>query len=158
MSKIAASSTPIRTLLFFTTWRLLLLLLLLLLLSFTELAASLWSSCCCCCCCRWYCCCCCWWWWGWCSCCCFLSRPSSCLLFFLYRIPHALQSDCNQTKKRIVQCSSRGLVLFRFFTELLKWIIYSILFFLKKLFSTALLRLLVLSYLLDLFVEIFNGR
>jgi hypothetical protein len=41
MSKIAASSTPIRTLLFFTTWRLLLLLLLLLLLSFTELAASL---------------------------------------------------------------------------------------------------------------------
>jgi len=73
MSNNAASSTPIRSLRFCTACKLLLPLLLLLL-SFTSVLTS--PLCCCrsCCCCLW-------------------SRPSSCLLFFRYRIPQALQSD-----------------------------------------------------------------
>jgi hypothetical protein len=75
ISRKAASSTPIRSLRFCTTCKLLLPLLLLLLeLSFTSVFAS-----------PLFCCCCCLW-----------SRPSSCLLFFRYRIPQALQSDCQQ--------------------------------------------------------------
>lgn len=78
ISRKAASSTPMRSLRFCTTCKLLLPLLLLLLeLSFTSAFAS-----------PLFCCCCCLW-----------SRPSSCLLFFRYRIPQALQSDCQQKVK-----------------------------------------------------------
>lgn len=85
ISNNAASSTPIRSLLFGTTCKLLLLfplpllllLLVLLLLSFTS---GITSPCSCFC--------------GW-----FRSSPRSCLLFFRYRIPQALHRDCDKKLK-----------------------------------------------------------